>query len=558
MKYFFAAALIALAACDQRTGPTSPLLEEAVYSALGGMQVGESLSFTGADAAEILLARGRVPGEFVFVPFHASEVGAAQLNLLITGRNLGPDVAVAAGHELPPASRVPTHLPSSELHEQLHAQMQAAIEPRLSRVRLARGGLPAPESRSDLGDDRAFVGQRVTLNASASGEACSAVDMRRGRVEAISQRAIVVGDLENPGGGLTRQDFESFGNTFDTLIDPTLRRYFSDPTDIDGNGRVIVFFTRAVNEITRDAGQGFVAGFFWARDLFQREECPASNQGEIFFIFVPDPAAEASPIAHTRERVLRTAPTTIGHEYQHLINAGRRVWVNNADEFEEIWLDEGLSHSAEELLFYRDSGARPRSNIDVAALQAANWVDSVNQFQAGNLIRYGLYLEAVSRESPIHPMDRLQTRGAAWSFLRYAVDHGDIPDEQFFRSLTDSRLTGFQNLRTVLREPPLDRIQRWGVSVFTDDLPGLAGIDPLFTQPSWNFRSLLPRVVERGDFPLLVRTLAGEQQLPVTIRAGSSAYVRVRGGGSETSRILTTSGGETPPAQLRATVVRID
>ena len=54
----------------------------------------------------------------------------------------------------------------------------------------------------------------------------------------------------------------------------------------------------------------------------------------------------------------------IAHEFQHLINAGRRMYVNNALDFEDTWLDEGLAHVAEELLFYREAGLRPKGNID--------------------------------------------------------------------------------------------------------------------------------------------------------------------------------------------------
>ena len=57
-----------------------------------------------------------------------------------------------------------------------------------------------------------------------------------------------------------------------------------------------------------------------------------------------------------------------GHEFQHLISASRRLYVNDASEFEETWLNEGLSHIAEELLFYSASGLAPRQNITLAQL----------------------------------------------------------------------------------------------------------------------------------------------------------------------------------------------
>ena len=42
------------------------------------------------------------------------------------------------------------------------------------------------------------------------------------------------------------------------------------PADIDGGGRVIAFFTRAVNELTQAGSSGVISGFFYGRDLFPK------------------------------------------------------------------------------------------------------------------------------------------------------------------------------------------------------------------------------------------------------------------------------------------------
>jgi hypothetical protein len=548
--------LLALFGCADRTGPTSPLMEQAVFAALGGLQAGEALTFTGAEAAEVLIAAGRTPGEFVYVPFHATDVGEAFLNLTIRGEGLATApsaVAMPARHAHSPARE---DVARWEMHERMHARMQAEAAAHLRELpRFSRE--IAPQIRTDLSGDRARVDQVVAINADALGPFCRGIDVRQGRVEAIGQRIIVVADLGNPEGGLTRADYQAFAQRFDQLVDPTVTSFFGQPTDIDNNGRVIAFFTRAVNELTGPGDEGFIGGFFWARDLLlrQQQNCPASNQGEIFFMLAADPRAEASPIAHPRERVFQLAVSTLGHEYQHLINAGRRIWVNDAP-LEQAWLDEALSHSAEELLFYADTGAQPRQNLDLGTLQARGWTRAFDQFQRSNVGRYRLYVQNVAAESPISPIDRLHTRGAAWSFLRYVVDHLERPEEQFFPALVDSRLTGYANLRNVMGEPPMDWLQRWGVSIYTDDLPGLATADPLLTQPSWNMRDLMTRIY--GSYPLQVQRLAANQQVPLSIRGGSSAFVEVRGEPGLPGRVLTTSGGAPPPAQLRATLVRVN
>ena len=64
---------------------------------------------------------------------------------------------------------------------------------------------------------------------------------------------------------------------------------FGTPTDIDANGRVGIFFTTGVNKIPNPIGGGFIAGLFAGRDLFPIGSCVASNEGEMFYLPVPDP-----------------------------------------------------------------------------------------------------------------------------------------------------------------------------------------------------------------------------------------------------------------------------
>ena len=45
---------------------------------------------------------------------------------------------------------------------------------------------------------------------------------------------------------------------------------------------------------------------------------------------------------------------TIVHEFQHLINASRRLYENDAVEFEDVWLNEGLATYMESAWFDGD------------------------------------------------------------------------------------------------------------------------------------------------------------------------------------------------------------
>ena len=63
------------------------------------------------------------------------------------------------------------------------------------------------------------------------------------------------------------------------------------------------------------------------------------------------------PNKRSKAQVVTFTNGTVAHEYQHLINASRRMYVNGVGpNFEEKWLDEGLAHIAEELNFFRVAG----------------------------------------------------------------------------------------------------------------------------------------------------------------------------------------------------------
>ncbi len=227
------------------------------------------------------------------------------------------------------------------------------------------------------------------------------------RVVAISNTAIIVADTANPLPTISDAQYQAFATTFDTLINPLDTQAFGQPTDIDGNGRILIFFTKEVNKLTPKTGRrrrrrGLLPT---ARSVPDHDPadpvdaCPTSNVGEMFYVFAPDTNGVYS-VPHTTADVLGDTPGILAHEYQHLINAARRLYINDAQSFEEVWLNEGLSHIAEELLYYRESGNTPRENIGVAivgATQAAQ--DVFFNDQGANFGRYQAFLSMPSQTS---------------------------------------------------------------------------------------------------------------------------------------------------------------
>src|SRR5256714_7395126 len=242
----------------------------------------------------------------------------------------------------------------------------AELTPLIPAARLAKS---TGAARFNMQLANPQIGELLKLNTNSS-SACSNAFMRTGRVVAITDRAIVVADTANPTDGFTTADYQSFGAAFDTLVYPVDTVNFGGPTDVDKNQRVILFFTRAVNELTPPSVNYYVGGFFFSRDLFPTTQnngvagCATSNFAEMFYMLAPDPAGIINGNTRTIDFVKSVTVATLAHEFQHLINASRHLYVNlGSSAFEDTFLDEGLAHVAEELAFYRSSGLSPRQNI---------------------------------------------------------------------------------------------------------------------------------------------------------------------------------------------------
>lgn len=278
------------------------------------------------------------------------------------------------------------------------------------------------------------------FNVKAEGGPCDSPVMRTFTIEAQSAHLTIIADTQNPAGGFTTADYESFAATFESLVWPVLTGNFGLPSDIDGNGKVIAFFTSAVNELTPAGSGSVVGGFFYARDLFPKTAtsrlaaCPGSNEAELFYLLVPDPNGAVNGNVRAVDNVRKSTVGVIAHEFQHLINAGRRLHVNTSAIFGEVtYLEEGLSHIAEELVFYTAGGLSPRSNITIQGLSTQG-LAAINSYQVSNLVRFGggqadplSYLKNPAQAAPYTNNDVIATRGATWAWLRYLNDRGNAP-----------------------------------------------------------------------------------------------------------------------------------
>ena len=538
------------------------------------MAVGDVRTFSGAQYG--CLSGSATGAEFALVTFNSSTDQVNSLNVSLTGNGLGAAPSTFAAPASAPALRsaVGTRASAlSVLDERFHLRLLARAKAEHGSFANARSVRRLATSRSISGNgagvagnsaaipNTAKVGDLITLNVSAN--ICTTPINRALRVAALGTRAIVLADTLNPSGGFTDADYQRISARFDTLVHPLDVDAFGAPSDIDVNGRVAIIFTRTVNELSDSTSGSFVGGFFNPRDLFPKvavnpsENCPGSNEGEMFYMLVPAPAG-INGVKHTTGFVDSLTTGIVAHEFQHLINGSRRLYVNTtAQDFEEVWLNEGLSHIAEELLYYRESGFTPRQNLNDSTIRILNrptygfWKSDASS----NFVRLLRYLRAPNDNSPYANNDELATRGATWSFLRYAADRLGTTDGTIWQRFGNATVTGLATLQSVFGADPVPLVRDWAVANYIDDFG--VNTDTRFMHKSWNFRDIFTTTfINNPTYPLRVTSLGEGVKTDFVIRGGSAAYVRLAVPAGKEGLITFSSGGGLPSTPLQFVVVR--
>ena len=226
---------------------------------------------------------------------------------------------------------------------------------------------------------------------------------------------------------------------------------------------------------------------------------------------------------------------------------------------EERWLNEGLSHVAEELLFYAATDLAPRQNLGFQILSSANQSAFVS-YQRQNFNRYFRFTRNPENQGPVGITDEdddLETRGAIWSFLRFAADQRFAANElAFWQSLANANATGLQNLYENIGADTRLLVRDWALSNFLDDL---VTTDPKYAQLSWNLRQI-PGFNSPLTLPLTTQSSPTSTSVNVTLRALSSAFVRFAVPANQEAYVSAAgfpANSNTPlPRNVRLAIVR--
>jgi hypothetical protein len=353
-------------------------------------------------------------------------------------------------------------------------------------------------------------------------------------------------------------DLAELGTAFDTYHYPIDTTAFGRESDIDGNGVVDILMTDAVNSLTPDCTDGRVLGFFFGSDLLNT---PNSNHAEIFYTLVPAPAAGTCNAISRRTAVDNIKPTLI-HEFQHMISFNQHSIVRSGNS-EEVWLNEALSHFAEEL------GGRLIPNAECTPA----FPSCRSQYTSGDIFNAYDYLTNTEADFVVFPTSSTGTlpeRGAAWLFLRWTLDQfatDTILGTDMTRALVGTSLTGAANLSAVTGSTLATMTPEWMMATYLDDGPDLTE-EPTgrLRYKSWGLRTIWtdPRNAQffPAGFPLHPDVIGGSYSHAGTLKAGSGRHFLIsqlaQGAAVDLQVLKSSAGVALDPALLaRFGIVRI-
>ncbi|HEX2716101.1 MAG TPA: hypothetical protein VHM67_00395 [Gemmatimonadaceae bacterium] len=325
----------------------------------------------------------------------------------------------------------------------------------------------------------------------------------------------------------TAAEFAALGKLFDEVLYPIDTAAFGSPSDIDGNGHITVLMSQRINQLTKAADcptKGFVAGYFYGLDLLPDRQ--GSNRGEVFYTIAPDSVAKFS-CAHTKAYLNRNMPATFIHEFQHMISFNQHVLIRNGNS-EIAWLNEGLSHIAEELgsKYYEAKYPPPSGRASPSQL----FPDSAQGFGPPQFANAYNYLLDPTKHSvtTFEGLGTLEERGAAWLFLRWLADQ---KGEGIFKQLVQTSRRGVDNVAAVAGEPFAALFGDFGIATYTDSIDGVprTSIPTRYRFTSRNTRQIFARLYPIKPNPITPTPLGCGASANATMVQATQAYFIVGG-----------------------------
>jgi hypothetical protein len=365
------------------------------------------------------------------------------------------------------------------------------------------------------------LGEKDTFNVCAT-TACSSFNRVGATARFVGRHGVIYVDDSLPtlADQLTTADIQQLGTLFDDYLFPIDTTAFGRESDINGDERIAILISDEVNKLTTDCTGGRIVGYFFGGDLILTY--PGSNKREVFFAFAPVLSQGNCPPV-SRAGALRSLPPVLIHELQHMISFNQHVLRRNGDD-ETLWLNEGLSHYAEELGF--------RAIPDQLCPNSSS---CFSEFMSGNLFNAFEYLrdpQTTHLIAPTRPGGPLAERGAGWLFVSWLSDHfanDTLRGTEITRKLLQTSNIGAQNVAAATGIPFATLAGEWHLANYLENLPGFPQQGRLRYR-SFDLRDLygrnFPQVFLR-PYPLVPSVSTGQINRTGPLRGGSGAHLLV-------------------------------
>jgi hypothetical protein len=200
-----------------------------------------------------------------------------------------------------------------------------------------------------------------------------------------------------------------------------------------------------------------------------------------------------------------------------MISFNQHVLVRGGSS-EDVWLNEALSHFAEEL------GGRliPNSECTPGGFSSCR-----SQYTSGDLVNAYEYMKTPGPTYLVFPnssQGNLEERGACWLFLRWVLDHfaaDTIVAADLTRALDGTSNTGIANLQAVTGTNFSVMVPEWLMALYLDDGPDLpVESTGRLRLKSWGLRAIYTDPANSQVFP------AGFPLVPLPVTASSGILTK--------------------------------
>ena len=288
------------------------------------------------------------------------------------------------------------------------------------------------------------MGQTETFRVLGSLSNTSSYVNVTGEVQCVGSNVVIYVDTSVPADILPAANVQELCDNFDDDAGEMFG-FLGNGSDVDDDGKLHVLMTSQINKLGAMGG-GIITGYFYAADLYDRSESNlSSNEREIIYTMVPDPAGQYGMAIEQDFAMDNLLPAVLPHELQHLISYNQHVFVEGGAP-EENWLNEGMSHLIEDLMGYNRE----------------------------NPSRYALYLASPSTYGIVTQFSpNLMERGGSYLFLRYLYEQAD-DGNQFMGRLSQTVNRGVANVLAAFNgDASMDEwsemMARWSVALIMSD-----------------------------------------------------------------------------------------